>query len=174
MALPLLKYESLCDTCLDDLPAVIRAAATVRVGALTLDELAEVNDYPNGAYVFYENLSNEVPFYVGRASSRSFLGRIPSHFEQREDYWMNALSKGLHKKRQLPSYADGVTAALGCYVTLIGVHLQGSAPLSLHRKKLINTLELVLQEALKPELNKRPGSLACNLTLGQAVARRAA
>ena len=174
MPLPLLKYEFLQDIRLREIPDVVRLAATARIGALSLDDLAEVNDYPNGAYVFYERLADDTPFYVGRASSRSFLGRIPSHFEQREDYWMNALSKGLHKKRKLSSYSDGVKKALHCHVAFIGVYLKGSDPLSLERKKMINTLELVLQEVLKPELNSRSGKLQSDLTLAQAVAQRAA
>jgi hypothetical protein len=174
MPLPLLKYEEIRETCLAQLPLVVRAAATARIGSLTLDDLAEVNDYPNGAYVFYERQSDERPFYVGRASSRSFLGRIPSHFEQREDYWMNALSKGLHKKRQLAAYTDGVSSALNCSVAFVGVYLGRTDPPSLERKRLINTLELVLQEVLGPELNGRSGQLSRTLTLAQAVAQRAA
>jgi hypothetical protein len=172
VTLPLLKYEVLKDRLLPEVPQAIRIAATARIGELKLDDLAEVNDYPNGAYIFYESRTGDAPFYVGRASSRSFLGRIPSHFEQREEYWMNGLSKGLQKRRQLSTYPDAVKKALDCYVAFIGVYWKGSAASSIERKTLINTLELVLQEILKPELNGRSGTLTSDLTLEQAIAIR--
>ncbi len=172
MPIPLLRYEDIAETALKDLPAQIQSTERCRIGSLTLDDLAEVTEYPNGAYIFFREGDPIRPFYVGRVSSRSFLGRIPSHFEPREDYWMNALSKGLHKKGHAATYHSGVKAGLNCQAIFVGVRLKHDEALSVERKLLINALEIVLQEALKPELNGRHRNGGLELTVGDAVAQR--
>ena len=62
---------------------------------LTLQDLAVHNEGlpSNGLYIFY-NCTGVLPtvMYVGKCTSRSFLERIPSHLESREECWFNTLT----------------------------------------------------------------------------------
>ena len=65
----------------------------------------------NGLYVFYD-ASGVTPVvrYVGKCTSRSFLERIPSHLESREECWFNTLTKRAFD--YLPSGDDGAAPSL--------------------------------------------------------------
>jgi hypothetical protein len=62
---------------------------------VTLHDLAVFNrGMPsNGIYIFYR-VDGAMPHvvYVGKCTSRSFLERIPSHLESREECWFNTLT----------------------------------------------------------------------------------
>ncbi len=62
---------------------------------VTLQDLAVHNRgmASNGIYIFYrtEGVLPHV-MYVGKCTSRSFLERIPSHLESREECWFNTLT----------------------------------------------------------------------------------
>jgi len=51
------------------------------VGSVQISELCSMAEYPNGLYLFFDE--SETLWYVGKATSRSFIERIPSHFDQR-------------------------------------------------------------------------------------------
>lgn len=52
----------------------------------------------HGVYIF-KNKDQIV--YVGKTSSRSFVERIPCHFDNRDEAWMNSLLKLLSKNKQI-------------------------------------------------------------------------
>ncbi len=50
---------------------------------------------PNGVYLFFEKEDSKETecLYVGKCSSRSFIERIPSHFDAREKAWFHSFLK---------------------------------------------------------------------------------
>lgn len=73
----------------------------IRLSELKVKDLVFLKDNPiktgNGVYVFY-NGKNIV--YVGKCSGRSFIERIPSHFDIREKAWFNTLLKKLKTQKE--------------------------------------------------------------------------
>lgn len=112
------------------------------VGDVTLRELCGAIDQPHGVYVFFKK-TGEVE-YVGKATSRSFIERLPAHFDPRENSWFNTLTRRLQKS-QASIYPTALAEALELKVILVGV---GSAQLS-------SALERFLRTDLKPRLNCR-------------------
>ena len=53
------------------------------LSAVTIGELCSMSDYPNGLYFIFDGDLRELQ-YVGKCTSKSFIERIPSHFDQRE------------------------------------------------------------------------------------------
>jgi hypothetical protein len=63
-----------------------------RVGEVTLSDLCSFAEYPNGLYFFFDD--DDRLWYVGKSTSRSFIERIPSHFDTRlRDYLQPKLNK---------------------------------------------------------------------------------
>lgn len=155
-----IPIEELLPLTLLEMEKRIKEAKRVCVGSLTLSELASHKTHPNGAYVFFQKDCSE-PFYVGRASSRSFLGRLPSHFEPLEHFWMNALSKNLMTDGGC-TYEQGVASALSCELLLIGFKYPEHKHDLILRKKRINEFELILQRQLKPKSNWKESSYTGN------------
>lgn len=71
-----------------------------RVGAIRLEELVLEKGEPrratNGVYFFFDG---ERLVYVGKASSRSLVERIPAHLDARIGAWFSNLMKKLAVKR---------------------------------------------------------------------------
>jgi hypothetical protein len=68
---------------------------------LITDLILEKNDaieVNHGVYIFKNK--NQI-VYVGKTSSRSFVERIPSHFDNRDKAWMNSLLKLLAKNKKI-------------------------------------------------------------------------
>jgi len=82
---------------------------------VTLQDLAvhNVGMPSNGIYIFYrtEGILPHV-MYVGKCTSRSFLERIPSHLEAREECWFNTLTTRAMKWNE--SIADRKDASNFC------------------------------------------------------------
>jgi hypothetical protein len=112
------------------------------VGDVTLRELCGAIDQPHGVYVFF-NQSRGVE-YVGKATSRSFIERLPAHFDPREAAWFNTLTRRLQQV-QPSTYSTALETALELQVILVGV---GSTQLS-------SALERFLRTSLAPRLNCR-------------------
>ncbi len=161
MSLPLVTIDHLLPLTLSEVQDVLLGSPRKHVGALTLGDLASHPTHPNGCYLFFHGSSPE-PFYIGRSSSRSFIGRLPSHFEPHFDFWMNGLSKGMQSSGLAPSYSDGVIQALSCDLVLVGFRYperreKTSFEQEMRLRRLrINALELVLQRFMQPILTARP------------------
>lgn len=111
------------------------------VGEATVSELCSMTEYPHGLYLFY-NTDNEL-WYVGKSTSRSFIERIPSHFDQRENAWFNTLPKRIMAISKIGKYNDAHALGLSLRLVLIGIQ----------SKETALTLERVLRSYLKPHLN---------------------
>lgn len=83
-------------------------------------------------------------WYVGKCTSRSFIERIPSHFDQREEAWFSTVPKRIRSFAQKPiSYAGAHAQALELNLVLIGIH----------QTSVAKRLETALRSYLKPKLN---------------------
>ena len=112
------------------------------VGDVALRELCGALEQPHGVYVFF-NQNGKVE-YVGKATSRSFIERLPAHFDPRENAWFNTLTRRLQGCQQI-TYPSALAAALELKVILVGI---GNTQLS-------SQLERFLRTSLIPRLNSR-------------------
>lgn len=107
---------------------------------MQIEELCSMTLYPNGLYLFF-NEENEL-LYVGKATSRSFIERIPAHFDQREEAWFNSLPKKI-KSIYKTDYTVALEMALSFYLVIIGVKEPAVAI----------KLENILRYHFQPKLN---------------------
>ena len=126
---------------LADFAITLKNCPTKHVGTVQLSELCSMSEYANGVYLFFDDQS--APWYVGKATSRSFIERVPSHFVQREDAWFNTLPKRVKRVCGIDSYSDALQLALSLQIVLIGVRETGTAL----------KLEGALRAYLRPKLN---------------------
>jgi hypothetical protein len=80
-----IKYERCKNQSLAEFGATLRNCSKKLVGTIQIHELCSMTEYPNGLYLFFDD--NDVLWYVGKATSRSFIERVPAHFDQRPDAW---------------------------------------------------------------------------------------
>lgn len=115
-------------------------AESKRVADVTIADLCAMSEHPNGLYFFFGGTPRDLQ-YVGKCTSRSFVERIPSHFDQREDAWFNTLPTRLVSEG-VP-YASALQSALEFHVVLFGVKDNDVA----------KELERVFRHAYLPVLN---------------------
>jgi hypothetical protein len=122
---------------------------TKEVGTVQLAELCSMNFYPHGLYLLYSVCNEERKLqYVGKATSRSFIERVPSHFDQRHDAWFNTIPKRIMEIDKIDDYAIALAKGLSLHLVLIGIQ----------NKKTTMKFETALRSYLKPRLNpqKKP------------------
>jgi hypothetical protein len=121
----------------------------------------------NGVYVFHDYNSF---FYIGKCSSRSFVERIPSHFDIRPNGWFNTLLKYLCDYNNYDSFFDAAMFAKN-NLLLVLITMQDSVNCS-EAEKLLRLL-------LRPKLNPYKGkiqnifnkkTLLDNLTVEETIA----
>jgi hypothetical protein len=111
------------------------------VGEVTIRDLSSTPS-ANGLYfMFY---SEGTLAYIGKASSRSFIERIPAHFDQREEAWMNTVPKRILKKENADNYFTALQRAFELELVLFGFG----------DRKLSIKLESPLCSFLAPRLNR--------------------
>lgn len=123
----------------------IRESKGTRLNKLTLKSLLFSAETSNGVYIF-KNEKNEVA-YVGKCSSRSFIERIPHHFDSREKAYMNVMAKRyqalLARNSSLYECAERI---IDTY-SLIIIQLAG--------KENISKMETDLKRELQPLFQKK-------------------
>jgi hypothetical protein len=151
--LPLLRYCVIQHLGETERAARVACARRKRVGDITIRELASAADTPNGVYAFFDSESGERCAYIGKASSRSFLGRIPAHCDPRTDAWMNQLTRRLCQNFPF-DYDQALQTALDHFVVMVGFPLLQSGDLREfnYRAKLIAEEERMLIQNLRPHL----------------------
>lgn len=122
--------------------AVLHALPAKCVGTVQLHELCSMTKYPNGVYLFFKD---KALWYVGKTTSRSFIERVPSHFDQREHVWFNTLPKKVMSICKIGVYPEALAIGLNLRLALVGVK----------GKKTAGELEKVLRSYLQPMLNAR-------------------
>ena len=121
MSLPtfFLAYEDYAESTPASFKKVIESTPTKAVSEVTIAELCSMSDYPNGLYFIFGGEQRELQ-YVGKCTSRSFIERIPAHFDQREHAWFNLLPKKLIRNGQC--YSSALGEALSFEAVLFGIH----------------------------------------------------
>ena len=115
------------------------------VGTVQIPELCSMAEYPHGVYLFFDDQGKS--WYVGKATSRSFVERVPSHFDQRQDTWFNTLPTLIMRVCKTSTYLDALARGLSLHLVLVGVR----------DKKTAARVERVLRAYLNPKLNALPG-----------------
>jgi len=129
------------DKSLHDFAQVIERMPKKPVGTVTVAELCSMADYPNGLYLFYDD--DDKLWYVGKSTSRSFIERVPAHFDQRSDAWFNTLPKRIMAITEIADYADAHALGLSLRLVLVGIK----------SKRTALDLETVLRGFMRPHLN---------------------
>ena len=109
------------------------------VGHVEIAELASLKKFPNGVYLFYQPQGELM--YVGKSSSRSFIERVPAHFDPRQEAWMNSLCKHLMKFNSC-AYEEALADALTLEILLVGTPGEQAS-----------RVESVFRAVLSPKLN---------------------
>ncbi len=148
------------------LPEVVSSLERKQIAQVTIADLSKCPAYPHGLYVIFGPPPEAECYYVGAAASRSFVERVPSHFDDREHAWMNTLPKKMKKKHRGMSLSEAVDLSLQCYIMLLSMKKGKS-------KKKLSRLETIFRYALAPKYNaqdKRPKWLDDSKTLKQMLA----
>lgn len=125
------------------------------VGTIQLSELCSMTDYPNGLYLLFDEY--EELWYVGKSTSRSFIERIPAHFDQRQHAWFNTIPSKIMTICSIVEYADAHALGLTLRVAIIGMK----------SKKAAFKFESVLRSYMQPKLNSgKPNRYSADETLG--------
>ena len=119
----------------------LRSMSKKVIGDVTVAELCAMTDYPNGLYFFFDE--DDLLQYVGKSSSRSFIERLPSHFDPRHDSWFNTLPKKLMLHAGFTEYLAAHSRGLELKVAILGINSRGT----------VNALETNLRSYLQPALN---------------------
>ncbi len=124
----------------------------IRLSELKVKDLVFLKDKPiktgNGVYVF-RNEKDIV--YVGKCSGRSFIERISSHFDIREEAWMNSLLKFKRQKENKKcSLAKIAKSVFNQYFVLM-INFENPE----NNKDYCAKLETCLIGILMPELNSK-------------------
>lgn len=123
----------------------LRAMPKKVAGTVQLSELCSMVDHPNGLYLFFDQ--DDELWYVGKATSRSFIERVPSHFDQRQDAWFNTLSARIMSRLSMETYADAHALGLSLRLVLIGIRAKATA----------TRFEAALRAYMQPQLNALRG-----------------
>jgi len=152
------SYEEFSHCTVAEFKDTLLKTSTKCVSRVTIFDLCSMSEYPNGLYFFYST-NPKVLQYVGKCTSRSFIERVPSHFDQRENAWFNTLPKKL-AKQGIP-YKQALSDALKFNVVLLGIR----------QKEVSERLESVFRNTYRPILNTpaRPRPTAGDKTLVELV-----
>lgn len=153
-----LDFQAVQECSIANFRTTLGAYPKRRIAEVTILDLCSMPEYPNGLYFFFNQ--DERPLqYVGKCTSRSFVERIPAHFDQREDAWFNTVPRKLVEQRQM-TYQRALEEALTFEVVLLGIN----------EADLAADLERIFRHTYQPALNtpKRPHPFKVQLPLAQA------
>ena len=136
-----IRYEDVRSLSLESFASTLQSTDKKEVGNVTIRELCTTFEYPIGLYFYFDEDENLK--YVGKSSSRSFVERIPSHFDPRLEGWFNTLPKKLMKHDGFLEYAAAHSRSLEMKLILLGIK----------SRPTVNTLEGMLRSYLQPTLN---------------------
>ncbi|RZI40515.1 hypothetical protein EGT07_23015 [Herbaspirillum sp. HC18] len=150
-----IKFEDHRESTLDAFAKHLCAMPKKVVSTVQLSELCAMANHPNGLYLFFDD--EDVLWYVGKSTSRSFIERVPSHFVQREGAWFATLPKRIMTVCSIAEYSDAHALGLSLRLVLVGMK----------SKETAIRLESVLRSYMKPYLNSGKSN---NYTGGEVLA----
>jgi hypothetical protein len=136
-----LDYEDYANKTLAEFKEEIEKTKTKYLRDITISELCSMPNHPNGLYFIFGENSIDLK-YIGKCTGRSFIERIPSHFDQREDSWFGTLPKRVRKKDN--SYQEAIEECMNFKIVLFGIK----------DKNITCRLERVFIHSYRPALNK--------------------
>jgi hypothetical protein len=142
--------------------SIQKVASPVRKVTLA-DLVAPSPDASTGLYFF---LSGNTLAYVGRASSRAIIERVPAHFDTRELSWFGTLLKRLAESKTPKRARSAVLdEALDMHLAVLFKDRESAD---------LPAAETVLRHAFRPTLNapKRAGVVDLEASLAKLVARK--
>ncbi len=122
-------------------------------------KISDLVIYPGiGVYLFYNHIEKKW-WYIGRNTSRSFIERIPSHYDTRASGWMNALTKRTYKFKfssqlEVDDYSDATKYCVD-NLNLLLINFNCSETINLDTTKVIGKVERKLIKLLQPELQRK-------------------
>jgi len=140
-----ISYDSCRALTLEELKAKLESIIPDSpASSIPIGELCSESSGTNGVYLFYGQ--DKKLWYVGKATSRSFVERIPSHFDSREDGWFNTLPRKIlgSENTAASTLEEAHQKALSLHLVMVGVDGE---------KKIAGALETVLRNYLSPLLN---------------------
>ena len=126
---------------LGQLKSHLAAMPKKQIASVTLGDLSSTGKYANGLYLMYSQ--DGYLWYVGKCTSRSFVDRIPSHFDQREGAWFATVPHRIQRVMTKRTYAEAHACALQLRLALVGIM----------EKSFAMRLERALRSYLEPKLN---------------------
>jgi hypothetical protein len=149
-----LDYEQHSNKTIAEFKEEIDSTKAKYLRDVTISELCSMPNHPNGLYFILGENPSELK-YIGKCTSRSFIERIPSHFDQREDSWFGTLPKRV-KKEDL-SYQEAIEECMNFRIVLFGIQ----------DKNITCKLERIFIHSYQPTLNnlKRLQQFNSNITL---------
>lgn len=124
---------------IDDLAKFIRSHPAKKISDVTVSDLSSTS-IANGIYVFKKGAD---VWYIGKSTSRSFVERIPSHFDQRQGAWLATIPHKILRLSSGSTYASALAEAMTLEVMLLGEA----------EKSISQRLESMLRHYMKPRLN---------------------
>ena len=86
-----IPYKNVYTKSLLEFRRILDTKKGVRLSAMTLSQLCDDVMEANGVYFFFDD--RKCLQYIGKATSKSFIERIPAHFDPRRDSWFNTVTK---------------------------------------------------------------------------------
>ena len=130
----------------------LKGASKHHIGSLTIEKLCLFDRHIHGVYFIYDH---DNLIYVGMSSSRSFIERIPSHFDRRQKGWFNTLARKVFEKQPdtacnesnvySPCFDLAVKKALGYRLFILCIEHREDIPM----------IERMFRTLLEPKLNTR-------------------
>lgn len=153
-----LTYDECCDLSLGCFRELLVSSGGKRLADVTIADLCVMSEFPNGIYFYFDSKCGELQ-YCGKCTSRSFIERIPAHFDPRENAWFNTVPAKM-AKTGMP-YQEALDRALELRVVMLGIKDDVAA------KKL----EKVIRHTFQPVLNTpaNPDPVSEDLTISQVV-----
>ncbi len=155
----LLQYHEISGLSIADLIALLNNMPGLPCSAMKVSELIYCDNEPIhsgcGVYLFKEK--NAI-FYVGKCSGKSFIERIPAHFDQRHGGWFNTILQYVagHRTNTDKKTIPGIQAA-GRYaldhLSIILINFEADHYWNSNR---ISVLETLLRMTLNP-VNAKKG-----------------
>jgi|GEM_PF-608468 hypothetical protein len=163
----LIEYSSIKDISLKEIKIIIEGTDGLALRDLKMKDLSQFENkkiFPGlGIYIFR---NTDSILYVGKTTSRSFIDRVPSHFDLRDASKMNTFLRKVHNSNliekvevQSPEIRNDVFYPAFDYVfnncSLILISFDELDEDWSVRKNRINKFESILRNLLQPVTNTK-------------------